>query len=266
MTVPTHHSSSSRHKLLLWGAGQMSTEIQTELAQDSAYNHTFELIGAVGSQTPHQHVLEQLNTADLLIDFSHAHATAQLARLLDQGYAHQLNGVLVGTTALSEANIITLRQWAEHHAVPTVLAANTSVGVFTFYHLIKSLMSMLGDKGFDIELVESHHNKKHDAPSGTAKLLLSAVTNHPLHNKSQGAHPKASPRESGHVGVHAIRGGGIYGHHELQFISQHEVLTVAHSALSRALFAKGALTIATKLLSLPGGFYYLHELPADFLE
>ena len=266
MTIQTHHSSSSKPKLLLWGAGQMSTAIQAELAQDAAYDLMFELVGAVGSQTPNQQVVDQLNAVDMLIDFSHANATAQLVSLLNQGYGHQLKGVLVGTTALSEANVATLKQWAEHHAVPTVLAANTSVGVFTFYHLIKLLMSMLGDKGFDIELVESHHNKKYDAPSGTAKLLLSAVTSHPLHSKSQGAHPKDAPRESGHVGVHAIRGGGIYGHHELQFISQHEVLTVAHSALSRALFAKGALTIATKLLSLSGGFYNLHELPAHFLE
>lgn len=251
--------------VVLWGGGQMSHAIQQELAQAPGHRRRFAVSGVVDSEFSQSEAAAALQRADMLIDFSHRKATTRLAGLLNQGYGTNIKGVLVGTTALSEVTIMGLSSWAQEQQVPTVIAANTSVGVFALYHTVKSLMGMLGDKGFDVELIESHHNQKHDAPSGTAKMLLGAVTAHPDHNRSHGAHAADAPRQSGHVGVHAIRGGGIYGHHELQFISQHEVVTVGHSALSRALFAQGALTIAARLTTLPGGIHWLHELPAQFL-
>lgn len=263
--APQDASSAGVSQLVLWGAGQMSHAIQQEIARAPAYRGRFAVSGVVDSGMSQPEAIAALQRAEFLIDFSHRKATTRLVGLLNQGYGAKIKGVLVGTTALSEATIKGLTYWAEQQQIPTIIAANTSVGVFALYHTVKSLMGMLGDKGFDVELVESHHNQKHDAPSGTAKLLLSAVTAHPQHNKSQGAHPVDAPRQPGHVGVHAIRGGGIYGQHELQFISQHEVVTVGHSALSRTLFAQGALVVATKLTTLKGGIHLLHELPAHFL-
>lgn len=258
-------------KLLLWGGGgQMGEQIKALLTTPPFDQH-FVLCGEVNRQTPDHQATHLLHTAQVIIDFSHADATARLARLWadtdtqNPVSCENLRGVLIGTTALSEATTAALDYRAHQYDIPMVYAANTSIGIFTLYHTVKSVMNMIGDQGFDVELMESHHNRKYDSPSGTAHLLLSAVTDHPHHNVSYGSHESGSPRKPGHVGVHAVRGGGIYGDHKIQFISQHESLTLSHRALSRTLFAQGALTIATKLTQLEGGPHKLHDLAADFL-
>ena len=98
---------------------------------------------------------------------------------------------------------------------------------------------------FDIEIVETHHKRKKDAPSGTALLLARAIQKEFPKASIVTSHPEL--RKPGSIGVHAVRGGGVFGEHEVRFISEHEEITVAHRAFSRALFAHGALNLAEKL-------------------
>ncbi|MCY4380497.1 MAG: 4-hydroxy-tetrahydrodipicolinate reductase, partial [Proteobacteria bacterium] len=251
---------------LLWGGGgQMGHELKQQLSSNPLFHH-FSLIGEVNSKTPESQAHNLLHQGDFLIDFSHASATAKLLNHLDQLTSSSLKYMLIGTTGLLETTVQKAQEVSVKHGVTTLIAPNTSLGIMVLYQTIKSWMPLVGSKNFDVELVEYHHNRKHDAPSGTAKLLLSAVTSHPHHNKGTGHHPAQSKREKGFVGAHAVRGGGVFGEHQLHFLSEDESLTIKHSALSRSLFAKGALVMADKLTNLSQGFYQYQDLSPDFLH
>ena len=257
----------AKTKLLLWGgSGQMGEEIKKCLEKGTATASEFHLVAEVDSKTPGDEAKIALTEADAVIDFSHHKATARLCTLLGELTTTNLSTVLIGTTGLSQSTIELAETLTAQHGLTTLVAPNTSLGVMVLRSTIKSTMKQLGDKNFDVELIEHHHNKKHDAPSGTAKLLLSAVTSHPEHGGGTGPHPTDKPREKGYVGVHAVRGGGVFGRHELHFISPNETLSFSHEALSRSLFAGGALTMASKLPHLPKGFYRYDDLPEDFLS
>lgn len=257
----------AKTKLLLWGgSGQMGAEIQKCLKENTANASEFTLMAEVNSNTPNHEAKMALAEAGAMIDFSHHKATARLCTLLGEITTTNLSSVLIGTTGLSSSTIEAAEALTTQHGLTTLVAPNTSLGIMVLHSTIKSTMKQLGDKNFDVELIEHHHNKKHDAPSGTAKLLLSAITHHPEHGRGTGPHPDDKPREKGYVGVHAVRGGGVFGRHELHFISPSETLSFSHEALSRTLFAEGALTMASKLANLPKGFYRYEDLPENFLS
>ena len=256
----------SSHPLVLWGGGQMGKEIEQLLGGNDFSELSFNYQGTVISSTPTPSAQSLVESAEVVIDFSHFKATEKLFSLLDSLSSTRLSEVLIGTTGLSDACLEKAKLMTEKHGLKTLIAPNTSLGVMVLYQTIRSWMKLLGDKNFDVELIEQHHHKKHDAPSGTAKLLLSCVTEHPQHQQGSGTHPSHSPREKGFVGTHAMRGGGVYGSHSLHFMGQDETLSLSHSAISRTLFAKGALTMAHRLRSMKPGFYRYHDLPPDFLS
>ena len=130
--------------------------------------------------------------------------------------------------------------------------------------LVKDAAATLADAGFDIEIVEKHHNRKLDAPSGTALALADSINEamedryHYTYDRSA-RHEKRDPKE---IGISAVRGGSIVGEHDVIFAGQDEVVTISHTAYSRAIFGKGALEAAKFLAGRPAGLYNM----ADVIE
>lgn len=164
--------------------------------------------------------------------------------------------VVLATTGYSEEQNKKVDELAKE--VPCLKSANFSLGVILLNRLVKQATSVLKE-GFDIEIVEAHHNKKIDAPSGTAKMLLNSVleeTGYEAHEGRKGY----SPRSKNEVGVHAIRGGTIVGEHEVIFAGEDEVVTLKHSASSKKIFAVGAIKAARWLVDKKAGLYDMNDV------
>ncbi len=181
-----------------------------------------------------------LAAADCVIDFTAPEATVALAdRAADTGTA-----MVIGTTGFTEEQIAALDRAARQTAI--VRAGNMSLGVNLLTTLVRRVAAGLG-VDYDIEVVEAHHNQKVDAPSGTALMLGEAAAEGrgvPLAEVADRGRDGMGRRRAGDIGFHAIRGGGIVGEHSVLFAGPAEVITLAHSATDRTLFARGALTAA----------------------
>jgi 4-hydroxy-tetrahydrodipicolinate reductase len=166
-----------------------------------------------------------------------------------------------GTTGLDAAQQATLRQAAEK--VPVVWAPNMSVGINLLLGLVAELAAKL-EESWDIEICETHHRQKVDAPSGTARALLDAAcagrNRAAAEVGAYGRSGECGPRPRGQIGVHALRMGAIVGEHEVHFTSASESLTLRHRAFSRDTFAAGALRAARWLQQRPPGLYTMRDV------
>ncbi len=192
---------------------------------------------------------------DAIIDFSVAPAVDSL---LD--YAEKVKKPLVlCTTGLSEAQLERVQKLAE--TVPVLRSANMSIGVNLLLQLVQTAAQKLYEKGFDIEIVEQHHHRKKDAPSGTALALADAV-NEALDGQLNYVYNRAdrsAARPHEELGISAVRGGSIPGVHDVIFAGEDEVITLNHTAYSRAIFAKGAMTAAAFLKDQAPGMYSMQD-------
>ena len=194
--------------------------------------------------------------ADAVIDFSNAGAVDQL---LDDCAAKKLPVVLC-TTGLSEEQIAKIEKTSEVTAV--LKSANMSLGVNMLLKLLKEVTKILAPAGFDIEIVERHHNQKVDAPSGTA-LAMADSMNEVLNNEytyNFDRSKERQKREKKEIGMAAVRGGTIVGEHEVIFAGADEVIEFKHAAHSKMVFAKGALEAAKFLAGKPAGFYDMSDV------
>jgi 4-hydroxy-tetrahydrodipicolinate reductase len=194
--------------------------------------------------------------ADVVIDFSYAGA---VDGLVDACVEKHLP-VIVCTTGLSDSQMAHLHDASQ--SIPVLKSANMSVGINLLMKILQPVAQTLAEAGFDIEIVEKHHNQKLDAPSGTA-LALADVMNGALddaytykYDRSQ-VREKRSPKE---IGISAVRGGTIVGEHEIIFAGTDEVITFKHTAYSKAIFAKGAIEAAKYLKGRPAGFYDMSDV------
>ena len=133
--------------------------------------------------------------------------------------------------------------------------------------LVKRTAEVLGEN-FDVEIIERHHNKKKDAPSGTALMLAESV-NEGFEQQKQfvyGRQGLTGEREKSEVGIHAVRGGTIVGEHEVMFAGEDEIITLSHSARSRKVFASGAIKAAAWLCGKPAGKYGMSDLLKDIVK
>jgi 4-hydroxy-tetrahydrodipicolinate reductase len=166
-----------------------------------------------------------------------------------------------GTTGLTEAQRAALRAAAEQ--IPVVWAPNMSVGVNLLLGLAAGLAAQL-DAGWDIEISETHHRRKVDAPSGTARALLEEICRarglDAAGATCYGREGQCGPRRPGEIGVHALRMGAIVGEHEIHFTTDTESLTLRHRAFSRDTFAAGALRAARWLQGRPPGLYGMRDV------
>lgn len=196
--------------------------------------------------------------ADVVIDFSNASAVSDLF-----DYCEKKNiPVVVCTTGLSEEQTELMNKTSEKVAV--LKSANMSVGINLLQNLLAEAASKLAAAGFDIEIVEKHHNQKVDSPSGTALALADSI-NDALTEKYDYVYDRSERRMKRpvkEIGISAIRGGTIVGDHDVIFAGQDEVITFSHRAYSRAVFGKGAVEAAKFLAAKPAGLYSMHDVLA----
>lgn len=194
--------------------------------------------------------------ADAVIDFS---AAAAVDGLLDYCVRKQLPCVLC-TTGLSKEQLEKVKEASEKVAI--LKSANMSLGINMLLKLLKEAANILAPAGFDIEIVEKHHNLKVDAPSGTALALGDAV-NEALHNEYEYVYDRSTRREKRpkkEIGFSAVRGGTIVGDHDVIFAGTDEVITFSHTAYSKAVFGKGAVQAAKFLKGKPAGLYQMSDV------
>ncbi len=190
--------------------------------------------------------------ADVIIDFSHHAATKALT-----DYAVKTNTPLVlATTGQTEEELAMIRAAAEK--IPVFFSANYSLGVALLCELAVQAATLYPDA--DIEIVEKHHNRKLDAPSGTALMLADRITEaRPEANKVCGRSGHAK-REKNDIGIHAVRMGNVVGEHEVFISTDTETITLKHEAHSRSLFAEGAVVAAAFLVGKEAGMYGMRDM------
>ncbi len=196
--------------------------------------------------------------ADVIIDFSNAKA---IDGLLDYCEEKKIPVVLC-TTGLSDEQIARAQELSKTSAV--LRSANMSLGINTLLDLLKKATAVFAKAGFDVEIVEKHHNQKVDSPSGTALALADAV-NEVLNNEYKYVYDRSKERkkrEKKEIGISAVRGGTIVGDHDVIFAGEDEVITFSHRAYSKAVFGKGAVEAAKFLAGKPAGLYDMSDVIA----
>lgn len=197
---------------------------------------------------------------NVIIDFSSPDA---LDDILAFAIEHRLP-VVLATTGYTPEQLAKIDEAAQKIAI--FRSANMSVGVALLRALSKKAAQVLGDT-FDIEIVEAHHNRKLDAPSGTALMLLEAVKSG-LSDERYAVHGRSgrdSKRQKAEIGMHALRGGTVTGEHEVCFFGPSERVTISHSAENRGVFAGGAVRAAAWLIGKEPGLYSMDDVMGDIL-
>ena len=238
-------------RLAIAGANGRVGKLLVETVKEA---EDLELAGAMGRGDT------ELPACEVLIDFSSP-----------EGFQHWLSmcvekkvAFVSGTTGLAAEDFERLDEASA--AVPVLHATNTSLGVALLNRLTAEATKVLG-QDFDIEIVESHHRHKKDAPSGTAATLLSAVLGARGSDDSAAVHGRhgMTPRTRGEVGVHSLRMGDVVGEHTVHFAGDGERVELTHRATSRATFARGAIRAARWIAGKPAGRYTMEDVLADVL-
>ena len=189
---------------------------------------------------------------DVIIDFSHPD------NLLNTLAFSKSTGIpaVIGTTNLTSEHKKAIKDAAQ--SAPILYSANYSLGVAVIKKAARMLFDALGED-FDVEIIETHHNKKADAPSGTAKAIADAIDPENEIERIYGRNgaPGARKRE---IGIHAVRGGTVAGEHKVMFFGEDETLEIRHEAISRRIFAKGAVKAAKWLSGKPAGLYSMEDV------
>lgn len=196
--------------------------------------------------------------ADVIVDFAAAPAVDEL---LEYSVKKQVPVVLC-TTGLTEEQLAKVEETSKKVAV--LKSANMSLGINMLMDLLKKAANILAPAGFDMEIVEKHHNQKLDAPSGTALALADSI-NEALNNAYDYKYDRSQERkkrEKYEIGIQAVRGGNIVGEHEVIFAGTDEVIEFKHTAYSKAVFAKGAVEAAKFLAGKPAGRYEMSDVIA----
>lgn len=194
--------------------------------------------------------------ADVIVDFS-------VAQAVDGVLAYALKRkmpLVLCTTGLSDKQLEDVK--AASSQIPVLRSANMSLGVNTVFKLAAAAAKILGEAGYDIEIVEKHHNKKMDAPSGTALAIADAINEAMDHRYTYKLDRSAerAKRETNEIGIQAVRGGTIVGEHEVFYCGQDEVIEIKHTAYSKAIFGKGAIQAARFLKDQKPGMYQMSDV------
>lgn len=240
-------------KILVVGYGAMGKKLAEAIKEDDF----FELIGVVSPMQEEKFVFSSFELVteapDVIIDFSHY---SMLEDILD--YAKSVKAsLLIATTGHSEYQLNLLDEYKDYIAL--IKTANTSLGINVMNKVLKEMTLALHN--FDIEVIEKHHNKKLDSPSGTANLLLNTITdtlddNYELKYGRYGN----EKRDEKEIGVSVIRGGSIVGEHSVLYCGNDEVIEIKHEAFSKNLFVNGALYAAKFLGTRQNGLYTMEDV------
>lgn len=192
--------------------------------------------------------------ADAIIDFSKPEA---LSSILDYSVKTGIPAV-IASTGYSEDELESMREASKK--APVLFSGNMSLGVNVLIDLLRKAVNSL--PGFDIEIIEKHHNKKVDSPSGTARMLADAA-NEELDGQMKFVHGregKDTKRTPDEIGVHAVRGGSIVGEHTVIFAGIDEIVEIKHTAMSKKIFAVGSVRAAHYMTGKPAGLYSMSDL------
>ena len=234
-------------RFLLIGRGKMG-----KLIEATARANGDEVVAAFGHDDLGK-LAELGKAADVVIDFSRPEALPAVSAYVKRTGTPLLSGT-TGYTPAQKAELESLGAYA-----PVLWSANFSLGVAVLYRALEVVAGVL-KPDFDIEITETHHNQKADAPSGTAKLLLEAID--PAHALTPvyGREGNCGKRGKDEIGVHALRGGTVAGTHTVHFFGPDEELEITHRAASRQIFVNGALSMARRMTGKPNGVYDLQTL------
>ena len=194
--------------------------------------------------------------ADVIIDFA---AAVAVDKLLDYGVRTQTPIVLC-TTGLSDEQLAKVKECSAKVAI--LKSANMSLGINTLMKLLKDAAKVFSPAGYDIEIVEKHHNQKGDAPSGTALALADSI-NEACNEQYEYVYDRSQvrkKRDKKELGISAVRGGTIVGEHEVIFAGIDEVIEFKHTAYSKSVFAKGAVEAGKVLKGKPAGMYDMADV------
>lgn len=251
-------------KVIMHGCNGMMGRMISDLMKEDAQA---KIVAGIDMNTEHMYdypVFASLDEctveADVIIDFCSVKA---IDALLDYCVTKQVPVVLC-TTGLSEEQLQRVEEAS--HKVAVLKSANMSLGINTLMNLLQKAAQVFAPAGFDMEIVEKHHNKKLDAPSGTALALADSLRDaldeeyHYVYDRSQ----EKKRREKSEIGISAVRGGTIVGEHEVIFAGTDEVIEFRHTAYSKAVFGKGAIQAAKYLAGKPAGYYNMsHVIEAE---
>ena len=238
-----------------------SGKMGASLINVAASREDIEIVGGIDIVEPVNAKFEYAKTfselkcnADVIVDFSNP---TVLDSMLE--YAVEKNiPVVICTTGYSEEQ--KKKIFAASEKIAVFYSGNMSLGINLIIELAKKAAAVFGD-GFDVEIVEQHHNQKLDAPSGTALMIADAISEVKTDAEYvYDRHSYRKKRDKKEIGIHSVRGGNIVGEHEVIFAGQDEVLTISHSARSKTVFAVGALNAAVYLKDKGAGMYNMSDL------
>ncbi|SCY02234.1 4-hydroxy-tetrahydrodipicolinate reductase [Alkaliphilus peptidifermentans] len=234
--------------LYIWGInGRMGQNIYRLGKEDSYWSN----IAGVNRNNP----VERIDfKADVVIDFSHPSAIDHVLKYCIDNQTP----LVIGTTGFEEEGLLKIKNASK--LIPILHATNMSLGMNIMFSLVEQISAMLQNK-VDIEVIEAHHNRKMDAPSGSARTIVEAIEAG-LGTKTKHQHGREGqcPREKGEIGIHAIRGGNIVGLHEAHFINDLETVKIVHEAHDRSVFAQGALEAAKYIAGKANGLYNMKNV------
>ena len=192
--------------------------------------------------------------ADVIVDFSHHSSLPSLLKYAKDTHTP----IVVATTGHTEEELCLMRESANEVAI--FHSGNFSIGINLLVNLAKQAARTLGVE-FDVEIIEKHHNKKLDAPSGTAIMIADGVAAEREESEYvYDRHSVRKAREKSEIGIHSVRGGTIVGEHEILCAGNNETISISHSAASREIFATGALRAAVYLSKKKVGLYSMSDL------
>ena len=246
--------------ILLHGCnGRMGQMIAGLAAEDPEVRIAAGVDAWTGRENPFP-VFEKIDDCDVKVDVVVDFSNAGAADALLDWCVRTKTPVVLCTTGLSPEQLARVEEAAGETAV--LKSANMSVGINLLLKLLAEAAKVLGPAGYDIELVERHHNQKLDAPSGTALALVDSI-NEALDNKYTYVYDRSQvrkKREKDEIGISAVRGGTIVGDHEVIFAGTDEVIEFKHTAYSRSVFGKGAVEAAKFLAGQEAGMYDMGDV------
>lgn len=228
-------------KIIIHGTGTMSSILKNVIEAEE----DLEVSGFADDLTNEK--------GDIIIDFSHF---SRIPNMLNFAVNNNIP-IVICTTGYDDKILSQIKEASSK--IPILLSSNTSIGINLMNDLVSKMAENLN--GFDIEIIETHHNKKVDSPSGTAKTLFNAI-NQTLENKMnlingrEGNHK----RDKNEIGIHSIRGGSVVGEHRVIFYGDDEAIEIKHSAMSKKIFVYGAIKAAKFLIGKKPNLYGIKDV------
>jgi 4-hydroxy-tetrahydrodipicolinate reductase len=247
-------------KIILRGCNGKMGEVITQLVEEddkAAIVAGIDVSMSREHKYPVYYSFMQCNVAaDVIIDFS---SPVNTRDMIDYAIERGI-GIVLCTTGFSKEDQELIDEASK--TIPILRSANMSMGINLLLKMVKEAAKILSDAGFDMEIVEKHHNRKVDAPSGTALALADAL-NESLNNQYEYVYDRTNiraPREKKEIGISSVRGGTIVGEHDVIFAGSDEVIEIRHTAYSKAIFAKGAIQAAKYLPGKKAGMYSMDDV------